>query len=308
MSKPKHVTSLLDVSSNDIREILDLAIKLKKDHREGKREPLLAGKTVALLFEKPSLRTRVSFEAGIGQLGGSSLFLGQDVGWGKREPVKDFSQVLSRYVEAIVFRSFSHNSILELAEFSTCPVINGLSDLYHPCQALADILTIEENLNGATPKVAFIGDANNVSRSLAIVCAKLGIQFSIAGPEGYQFEEEFAKKLEKEYEGFKFEQTSDAAAAVKDATAVYTDVWASMGQEAEQKKREKDFADFQVDSKLMNQANENVIFLHCLPARRGQEMTAEVIDGPNSRIVDQAENRMHAQKALLVWLLGDAPN
>jgi ornithine carbamoyltransferase len=238
------------------------------------------------------------------QLGGTSLYLGQDVGWGTREPVSDFANVVSRYLDAIVCRTHEHQQIEQLAAYSSCSIINGLTDTAHPCQALADIMTIRELGSQARPaKLTFIGDGNNVSRSLAIACARLGIHFSIAAPPGYHLEDELLARLRRENPQVELLQTTDIAAACEEATAVYTDVWSSMGFESETAQREKDFAAYQVNATLMSRAPSDAIFLHCLPAHRGFEVTDEVIDGPQSRIVEQAANRMHAQKGLLVWLL-----
>ncbi len=279
--------------------------QLKSELAAGQRPPLLQNHNLALLFEKPSMRTRVSFESGISQLGGHALYLGQDVGWGKRESIKDFSEVLSEYVDVIACRSYKHETVEQLARFSSVPVINALTDYSHPCQALADVLTIQEEFGRLEGRhVIFVGDANNVSRSLAIACGKLGVRFTLACPDGYRFSDAEKLEIEAGCGTFQFTQTNDALSAVADADAIYTDVWASMGQEKEQKQREQDFADFQVNQALMEAAPEHAIFLHCLPAKRGQEVTDEVIDGTQSRVVRQAGNRMHAQKALLVWLIG----
>jgi ornithine carbamoyltransferase len=232
------------------------------------------------------------------------LFLGEDVGWGQRESPADFARVISEYVDVVVCRAKSHQRVLELAQHATCPIINGLTDSDHPCQALADIFTLQEihgDLKGK--RVAFVGDANNVARSLAEACARLGVEFSIAAPPGYQFDAGYLKKLSSEVPGFTVVQSSDPAAAVKDALCVYTDVWASMGQESEKAKRAKAFAPYQVNAALMKHAPKNAIFLHCLPARRGEEVTDDVIDSPQSAVVQQAGNRMHVQKGLLAWLL-----
>ena len=297
----RHVGSLFELTPEEIRHILDLAKRIKADLQAGKREPILSGHVIALLFEKPSLRTRVSFETGMCQLGGSSLFLGEDVGWGGRESIADFAQVLSGYVDAIVCRAKSHRVVDQLTHYSRCPVINGLTDEFHPCQALADMQTIEElELPG---KVAYVGDANNVAKSLAIICAKLDVPMSIAAPQGYQFEQKFLDRLYGEIPECKLQMTDDPGAAVAGAVAVYTDVWASMGQESEREIRAAAFAKYQVNSELMKAADPNACFLHCLPARRGEEVTAEVIDGPRSAVLQQAENRLHAQKGLLAWLL-----
>lgn len=302
---PRHVLGLSDLTSDEIRQILNLSAELKRKLKRGTRETLFPGRVMALLFEKPSLRTRVSFETGMRHLGGSSLFLGDDVGWGGgRESIEDFARVLSSYVDVIVVRAKTHTSVQDLARYSKVPVINGLTDRSHPCQALADLLTIEERFGTLEgQKVAFIGDANNVARSLAVGCAKLGVDFAIAGPKGYQFEPEFWERLRKEPDAKQLLATEDPAEAVRGATAVYTDVWTSMGQEAEQAERQRIFAPYQVDGRLMAKANPEAIFLHCLPAHRGEEVSADVMDGPQSLVIEQAENRLHAQKGLLSWLL-----
>lgn len=302
----RHVTSLFDLTDEEVQAVLDRSIQLKKDFKAGKRESLLPGYVIGLLFEKPSLRTRVSFETGVRHLGGGSLFLGDDVGWGKRESPEDFSKVLSRFVDAIVCRSNSHEMVETLAKYSSCPVVNGLTDRFHPCQALADLLTVSEMPGGLKDKkIAYVGDANNVARSLLIGCAKLNVPCAIAAPEGYQFEQELIDRINNDYPKFEWTQTADPVEAVKDAAAVYTDVWVSMGQEKETEIRKQAFADYQVTGELMGHAEKDAIFLHCLPAHRGLEVSADVIDGEQSRIYDQAENRMHAQKGLLVWLLHD---
>ncbi len=300
----RHLLSLFDLTTDEIKQILAYSLQLKAELAEGIRPAVLANHNLALLFEKPSLRTRVSFESGISQLGGHALFLGQDVGWGKRESVKDFSEVLSQYVDVIACRSYKHSTLEQLVEYSTVPVINALTDYSHPCQALADVLTIQEEFDSLENRhLVFVGDANNVSRSLAIACGKLGLKFTLAGPAAYQFTDQEKAEIESGCDGATFEQTEDAVGAVASADAIYTDVWASMGQEKEQKQREQDFADYQVNESLMAAAPEHAIFLHCLPAKRGQEVTDAVMDGAQSRVVAQAGNRMHAQKGLLVWLL-----
>lgn len=303
----RHFLSLFDVTDAELERIFQLGQQLKTRLQGGVREPILQGKVLGLLFEKPSLRTRVSFEAGMGQLGGCSLFLGEDVGWGKREAPQDFSRVLGQYLDVIVCRAKSHEKVETLAKYCDSVIINGLTDLCHPCQALADLMTIQEEFGTLEgQKLAFVGDGNNVSRSLALACAKTKMTFAIAAPKGYEIEQAFIDRILAHAPDAKIEQTNDAAEAVAGACAVYTDVWASMGQESEQKKREADFADFQVNGKLMKAAGKDAIFLHCLPAKRGQEVTDEVMDCPTSRIVQQAGNRMHAQKGLLVWLLSEA--
>lgn len=301
----RHILDLFELSGDEVRRVLEISQQLKTNFQRGIRQPLLPGRVMALLFEKPSLRTRVSFETAIMHLGGNTLFLGADVGWGKREPTADFARVLSSYVDVIVVRAFRHQDVVELASYSTAPVVNGLTDLAHPCQALADLLTVREvhgGWEGLT--IAYVGDANNVAASLAVACAKLGVGFSIASPQGYQFEPAFLKRLSDAVPGFVVKETTDPREAVRNANAVYTDVWTSMGQEAEQAQRMKAFANYQVDSKLFSLAQPDACFLHCLPAHRGEEVSADVIDGPRSAVLQQAENRMHAQKGLLAWLLG----
>ena len=236
--------------------------------------------------------------------GGTSLFLGEDVGWGKRESIADFTQVLSGYADVIVFRAKAHQQVEAMARHATCPVINGLSDQAHPCQALADLFTLQE-LNGplAGQLVAYVGDANNVARSLAVACGKLGVRFAVAAPPGYQFSEAVLGQLREAVPSLDLLATTDPAEAVHEADAVYTDVWASMGQEAEKQQRAQAFVGYQVDEQLMRQAPRGAWFLHCLPAHRGEEVTDGVIDGPQSAVIRQAANRLHVQKGLLVWLL-----
>jgi ornithine carbamoyltransferase len=301
----RDVLTLLDLSSEEIKRIFSVTEDLKAKHAEGIREPLLPGRVLALLFEKPSLRTRVSFETAISHLGGTSLFLGKDVGWGEREAAADFAQVLGQYVDVVVCRAKSHPRVVELAEHCNCHVINGLTDRFHPCQALADLFTLRE-IYGTDQdmKLAFVGDANNVARSLAVASGKLGLRFAIASPPGYQFDAPFLAQLRENVGQLDLVQTQDPAEAVQGAHAVYTDVWASMGQEAEEAERMRVFAPFQVNAALMKQARPKACFLHCLPAKRGQEVTDEVLDGPNSAVIQQAANRMHVQKGLLAWLLG----
>ncbi|MFP6587798.1 MAG: ornithine carbamoyltransferase [Pirellulaceae bacterium] len=303
----KHLISLLDLTTDELWRILEIAESLKNDLARSKKMAPLQGSNLALIFEKQSLRTRVSFEAGMTQLGGGCLFLGQEAGWGVRESMKDFSEVLSEYVDVIACRSYSHQTVEELAQYCTVPVINALTDFCHPCQALADVHTIAEHVGGfnslAGQAVAYIGDANNVARSLAIACGKLDMSLTIACPEKYQFDTTALDVISNGCDGFVVQQTTDARAAVENAVAIYTDVWASMGQEQEQQQRQQDFAEYQVNEELLSVAAKDSIFLHCLPARRGQEVTDAVMDGPQSRVVTQAGNRMHVQKGLLMWLL-----
>lgn len=301
----RNLITLIDFSSAEIERVFAISEDLKSKHAQGLREPLLPGRVIALLFEKPSLRTRVSFEAGIVHLGGSSLFLGEEVGWGSRESIADFARVLSTYVDAIVVRAKSHKKLLELAQHSTCTVINGLTDYLHPCQALADLFTLRElvgALKGQT--LAYVGDGNNVARSLAVGCGKLGMRFALAAPKKYQFEATFLALLKKEVPQLKLTMTTDPREAVREAVAVYTDVWTSMGQEAESADRRQALADYQVNEDLLSHAPEAAFFMHCLPAHRGEEVTDGVIDGASSIVVQQAANRLHVQKGILAWLLG----
>ncbi len=299
----RHVRTLFDLSPAETAALVRHALELKRERRQGVDQRRLPGRVLGLVFEKPSLRTRVSFEAGMAHLGGTTVYLaGQDVGLGSREPIGDFARVMSGYVDAIAIRTFSQSRVEELARLARCPVINALSDSDHPCQALGDAATLLERfgeLRGL--KVAFIGDANNVSRSLATAAAYLGMEFVLAAPAGYEFPREFLAR----HDGLPgtIRQDSDPARAAAGANAVYTDVWASMGQEAEAAARRAAFAPYQVTEALMALAKPEAIFLHCLPARRGEEVAAAVIDGPSSAIAEQAEFRMHAQKALLLKLL-----
>ena len=300
----KHLLKISDLTKVEILRIFALAEDLKEKCAAGVREPLLPGRVMALLFEKPSLRTRVSFQAGMTHLGGSSMMLGDDVGFGKRERIDDFTRVLSEYVDVIVFRAKQHSLVKSVAAHSSCPVINGLTELAHPCQALADLFTLREridSLEGA--KLAWVGDANNVARSVAVACGRLGVEFASATPPGYEFPAEFLAMLREQCPGMKFSHSRDPREAVAGAAAVYTDVWASMGQESEQKQRQQDFAPYQVNAELMAAAPKDALFLHCLPAHRGEEVSDEVLDSPNSVVVEQAANRMHAQKGVLAWLL-----
>lgn len=301
----RHLLTLFELTSGEVERIFAIATDLKAKFLRGLREPLLPGRVMGLLFEKPSLRTRVSFESAMVHLGGSSLFLGKDVGWGERESIEDFAQVLSQYVDVVVCRANAHTKVEELARHCGCSVVNGLTDQAHPCQALADLFTLRE-LRGhlRETRLAYIGDANNVAHSLAIACGKLGVEFSIASPSGYEFSREFVKQLRAEIPQVKLLESRDPREAVRGASAVYTDVWTSMGQEHEREKRLRDFATYQVNPAMMSLAAPGACFLHCLPARRGEEVTAAVIDGPQSAVVPQASNRMHLQKGLLAWLLG----
>ena len=300
----RHVLSLDDLTTEEIQRVLEIAADLKAKLANDERPSLLANHVMGLLFEKPSLRTRVSFETLIKQLGGGSLFLGKDVGWGEREPLRDFIPILTSYLDVLVIRAKSHDKVIEATEHSQCPIINGLTDVSHPCQALADILTVQEiagTLEGQ--KLAYLGDGNNVAYSLALACAKLGVEFQIGAPEGYQFEQSMLERLNGDAGKDWVSQTADPNKAVDGANFVYTDVWTSMGQEAETKQRLVDLADYQVNADIMNRAADGAKLLHCLPARRGEEVSSEVIDGPASAIIQQANNRLHAQKGLVAWLM-----
>jgi ornithine carbamoyltransferase len=305
----RHVLTLFDLSSDEIRAIFQLAEQLKQALREGVREPWFSGHVMALLFEKPSLRTRVSFETAFAHLGGKTMYLGADVGWGHRESAADFSRVLTQYVDVVVCRAKDHAQVEQLAAFAACPVINGLTDLYHPCQALADLLTLSELHGGlADLKLAYIGDANNVARSLAVACARLGVRFALAAPEQYQFDAPFLARMKDAFPNFELELVADPRQALRDADGVYTDVWVSMGQEDQRAARLAALAPYQINAELMAAAPPRARFLHCLPARRGEEVTDAVIDGPQSVVVAQAANRMHVQKGLVAWLLRQRRN
>jgi len=300
----QHLLSLFDIEREDLRLILKTASVVKANLLAGDRPSILHNKVIALLFAKPSLRTRVSFQAGMSQLGGESLFLGQDVGWGQRESPSDFTQVLGQFVDAVVCRAKEHQHVQLLASFDSMPVINGLTDLCHPCQALADALTIHEVCGGFEGKnLVFVGDGNNVAHSLALVSAMLKMKFTLACPESYEMDADWIARLEKRYPDADIEVLRDPIAAVKTADAIYTDVWTSMGQEAEATERRLAFSEFQVNEKLLAAAPSTARVLHCLPAVRGEEITDQVIDGEQSAVIRQAGNRMHSQKGLLVWLL-----
>ena len=295
--------AVADYSGEEIRELLDLAVALKKEHFSTGNKPLFKGKVLGMIFQKPSLRTRVSFDMAMRHMEGDALYLSpSEIGLGKRESIADVSRVLSGYVSIIMARVFDHEHVLELAKWADIPVINGLSDYNHPCQAMADALTILEKfgtLKGVN--VAYLGDGNNVAVSLMHVCAKLGANFTIANPEGYGIEEgpiKIARQI-AEASGTNLKFLRDPEEAVHDAQVIYTDTWTSMGQEEEQAKREALFPPYQVNSNLVKMADKNVIVMHCLPAHRNQEITDDVADGPNSVIFKQAHNRLHAQKAIL---------
>ena len=298
--------SLLSVTDikDDVKYILDLASKIKAGEIEDKP---LEGKTLAMIFQKSSTRTRVSFDVGMYQLGGRAIFLSSnDLQMGRGEPISDTAKVLSRFVDGIMIRAIKHSDVEELAKYSDVPVINGLTDLEHPCQALADMLTIKEHLGDwEGKKICFVGDGNNVSNSLLLTAPLLGMDMSLACPKGYEPNEKIVETAQEYAEENNTEIiiTDDIGVALENVDAVFTDVWVSMGDEAEAVQRQKDFAPFQVNKDLMSLANDGAIFMHCLPAIRGQEVTADVIDGPQSVIYDEAENRLHAQKAVLYYYL-----
>ena len=296
--------TLAEFGAEEVALILDEAIRIKTLQKSRIPYRPLRGRTLAMVFQKPSNRTRVSFEVGMYQLGGHALHLSPDeIQIGKRETPSDTGRVLARYIDAIMVRTFDHGDLEELAGAADVPVVNGLSDAHHPCQALADLMTVREEFGGLQgEKLAYVGDGNNVAHSLAIACALTGAELTIAHPGGHGPDREVVELAGSL--GAAPRLTEDPNEAVRDARVVYTDVWASMGQEAEAEERKEKFAPYQVDEKLMDLAAEDAIFLHCLPAHRGEEVTAGVIDGPKSRVFDQAENRLHAQKALLYLLLG----
>lgn len=304
----KHFINFNDITPDELDDLLTLADDLKKQTKANIPQTVLSGKTLGMIFSKSSTRTRVSFEAGMYQLGGHALFLSsQDIQLGRGESVEDTAKVLSRYLDGIMIRTFDHQDVLDLARFGTIPIINGLTDLMHPCQALADLMTIKEykgTLNGL--KLAYVGDGNNVANSLLHASAKAGMHIAVASPQGYLCDQQCISDAKEEAKktGGSVIMTNDPYEAVKNADAVYTDTWVSMGQEAEKAKRIPVFMPYQVDSSLMKAASPEAIFLHCLPAYRGYEVSPEVIDGPSSVVFDEAENRLHAQKAILVRLLG----
>lgn len=296
----RHFLTLLDYSPEELKALLARAIELKKIRSSGKSHTPLTNKTLAMIFEKSSTRTRVSFETGMTQLGGHALFLSpRDTQLGRGEPIEDSAQVLSRMVDGVMIRTFEHANVEKFAAHSSVPVINGLTDLFHPCQLLADMQTWFEHrgdIKGAT--VAWIGDGNNMCHSYINAATQLGFQLNIACPQSYNPDAEIVKQAKN-----KVMLTDNAEQAVENADLIVTDVWASMGQEEEQIERQKVFQDFQVNKKLLSLANKDALFMHCLPAHRGEEVTAEVIDGPQSVVWDEAENRLHAQKALMESLM-----
>ena len=304
----KHFLAITDSSAGEVQDLLDLAIKLKEEYFKKGNPPYFKGKVLGMIFQKPSLRTRVSFDMAMRHCGGDALYLSpNEIGLGRRESIADIARVLSGYVQALMARTFDHAHVLELARWSEVPVVNGLSDYNHPCQGMADALTIQEKFGKAKGlNVAYVGDGNNVAVSLMHVCAKLGWNFTIANPEDYDISPkavEIAKEIIKE-SGSVLTFVRDPHEAVKGAHVIYTDTWTSMGQEEEGAKREKVFPPYQVNAGLVSEADKDVIVMHCLPAHRNHELTDEVADGPHSMIFPQAHNRLHAQKAILARLFG----
>jgi len=301
----KDFLSIIDCSAEVLVELLELSETLKSLYRDGGRDLCLSGKVLAMLFEKPSLRTRISFHVGMTDLGGEAIYVKpEDIGGiGKREPVKDMARVFSRYVDGIMARTFEHSTVTELAEYADVPVINALTDWSHPCQAMADVLTMKEHCGRVEGvKITYVGDGNNVARSLAFASGKLGMRMIVASPGGYELDGETVAKANEMTAG-SVAQTNDPRAAVAEADVIYTDTWVSMGQEDEKQKRMADFADFQVNGELVKAAPAGVKIMHCLPAKRGFEITDEVTEMDGSIIYDQSENRLHFQRALLKKLM-----
>lgn len=302
----KHFLTIAELSRDEAQFLLAEAARLKTERREypERQRTTLAGKQLAMVFEKPSLRTRVSFETGMQQLGGHALYLSPgEIGLGTRESVADVARVLGRMTDGIMARVFKHETVVELAHWAGVPVINGLCDLEHPCQAIADLLTLRECKGLRDRKVTYVGDGNNVCHSLMLLCAKMGVRFAAATPEGYAPETSVVEMARQDGEVELFHDPHDA---VRGADAVYTDVWTSMGQEEESARRQAVFPLYQINAALMNEAKPGALVLHCLPAHRGEEIDAETFEKHATVIFDQAENRVHAQKAVLVWLLGGA--
>ena len=305
---PEHLISIADLEEGQLESILELALELEarpQAHRDA-----LRGQSIGLYFEKASTRTRVSFAAGMAQLGGQPIFLSShDLQIGRGETIADTARVLSRYVDLLMLRTFDHSTVVEMAEHATVPVINGLTDELHPCQALADLMTVQQEFGGLRGRrIAYIGDGNNVAHSLMIACARAGVDFSIASPPGYEVADKYVDLAGgfASGTGAGIETGTDPQAAAAGAHAVYSDVWTSMGQEQEREQRLADFDGYTVDDDLMSRAGDDAIYLHCLPCHRGEEVAASVVDGPRSRVFDQAENRMHTQKAVMLRLLDRA--
>jgi len=301
----RHFLSLKDFSKEEILEIIKLSLKIKKQTKAGEKIPYLHMKTLGMIFEKSSTRTRVSFEVGIHELGGKGVFLSsRDIQLGRGEPMKDTARVLSRMVDMVMIRTFSHKSLEEFAKYSQVPVINGLTDLCHPVQLMADYLTMVEKNKADNPIVAYVGDGNNMAHSWLLLASKLGFELRVATPKGYEVKDEVLQLSQSfaTQSGAQIITTNDPKEAVYSSDVVTTDTWISMGQEDEKEKRIKDFQGFMVDTNLMALAKKDAIFLHCLPAYRGFEVSEEVLEGDQSVVFDEAENRLHAQKAIMVWL------
>lgn len=305
----KDFLDIIDYSPKELQDLLDLAIRLKKEYKAGGNKPVLKGKVLAMIFQKPSLRTRVSFDVGMCHLGGDALYLSpNEIGLGQRESIADVARVLDGMVHGIMARVFDHDHLIQLAHWTTIPVINGLSDYSHPCQALADVLTIYEEFGKIKGiNITYVGDGNNVAVSLMQIAAKLGANFTIANPEDYDMPAESIETIKPiaQENGSKLTFLRDPHEAVRNAHVIYTDTWTSMGQEEEAAKRERVFPPYQINDTLVKEADKDAIVLHCLPAHRGQEITDEVADGPHSRLFQEAHNRLHAQKAVLYTLLKD---
>ena len=304
---PKHFLKLLDYDSAQLGDLLDLADELKEKYLSGGSENCMAGKTAVLLFEKPSSRTRISFQVAAAQLGGSSIYVRpEDIGGlGKREPISDLTRVLNGYVNVIIARTFEHAAVLELAKYAIVPVINALTDIAHPCQAMGDMLTIREQFGSLEGrKLTFVGDGNNVARSLAVACLRFGMKFALASPAKYAFGAEFLERIRREPDSDKLLSFgTDPYQAVEDANIVYADTWTSMGQEQDKQQRTRDFADYQVDRRLLAAAGKGACVMHCLPAYRGLEITDDLLESDRSIVFKQAENRLHFQRALIKYML-----
>jgi ornithine carbamoyltransferase len=301
----RHFLTLKDFSKDEILEMIELAIKIKKETKNRNFKPYLKDQTLAMIFEKSSTRTRVSFEVGIHQLGGKGLFLSsKDLQLGRGEPMKDSARVISRMVDKVMIRTYAQETLEEFAKYSKVPVINGLSDMFHPVQIMADYLTMIEYKKDKNPLVAYIGDGNNITHSWMMLVAKLGLNLNIATPKGYEPNEEVSAKADEfaKHSGAKISYFNDPKEAIKDADVVTTDTWISMGQEDEKEQKLKDFKGYMVDKKLFSLAKKDAIFLHCLPAYRGYEVSEEVFEEHQEEIFDEAENRLHVQKAIMVWL------
>lgn len=305
----KHFISIHDITVEEFNHLMELALKLKKEHKAGVKHTMLEGKTLGMIFTKSSTRTRISFEVGMYQLGGHPMYLNaNDMQLGRGESIYDTANVMSRFVDGIMIRTYDHQDVLDLAKFGSVPVINALTDYLHPCQAMADLMTVYEH-KGALKglKLAYVGDGNNVAHSLLYACAKAGMHMSVATPVGYECDAEVVANAQADAKetGAQIIVCNDPVEAMKDADVVCTDTWTSMGQEAEKAERVKIFQSYQVNKELFSHAKDDAIFIHCLPAYRGYEVTEDIIDGPMSVVFDEAENRLHAQKAILVALMAD---